>query len=185
MNKRFLNIQKKCVFFEVKSFTSFFLIFLSEGMATKKNPVNDKKVKSFEAFLNEKLRPDLKSVLEDRDKIYEEIAEYLSLKNSIEALETTGFPKPLKTRVDLGCNFYMRANVAEPEKIFVDVGLGFFLELGPKDAIEFIDKKTKFLQTKADNLTEESTKIKANIKIVIHGLREIQVCHYAPETFKM
>ena len=145
-------------------------------MATKKNPVNDKKVKSFETFLNEKLRPDLKSVLEDRDKIYEEIAEYLSLKNSIEALQTTGFPKPLKTRVDLGCNFYMRANVAEPEKIFVDVGLGFFLELGPKEAIEFIDKKTKFLQTKADNLTEESTKIKANIKIVIHGLRELQVC---------
>ena len=49
----------------------------------------EKKVLKFEIFLNETLRPDLKATLEERDKIYEEIAEYLSLKNSIEAIKAT------------------------------------------------------------------------------------------------
>jgi len=38
------------------------------------------KVKKYETFLNDQLRPDLKSVLEDRDKIYEDISEYSALK---------------------------------------------------------------------------------------------------------
>ena len=62
------------------------------------------KVLKFETFLNETLRPDLKSTLEERDKIYEEIAEYLSLKNSIEAIKVSDLPQgqPLKTKVDIG-----------------------------------------------------------------------------------
>ena len=51
------------------------------------------KVTKYEAFLNEKLRPDLKACLEDRDNIYAEIAEYASLKKSIEFL--TQFPMRL------------------------------------------------------------------------------------------
>ena len=132
------------------------------------------KVKKYEAFLNDQLRPDLKSVLEERDKIYEDISEYLALKNSIEAIQSAGSPKPLKTKVDIGNNFYMRANIQNPDKIFVDVGLGLFLELNHSEALEFIDKRKKLLEKKTEILTEESTKIKANIKLVIHGLRELQ-----------
>ena len=40
------------------------------------------KVLKFETFVNETLKSDLKTTLEERDKLYEEIAEYLSLKNS-------------------------------------------------------------------------------------------------------
>ena len=38
------------------------------------------KVTQYETFLNEQLKPDLSSVLEQRDEIYKEIAEYLALK---------------------------------------------------------------------------------------------------------
>ena len=74
----------------------------------------------------------------------------------------------------IGNNFYMRANIQNPDKIFVDVGLGLFLELNHSEALEFIDKRKKLLEKKTEILTEESTKIKANIKLVIHGLRELQ-----------
>ena len=40
------------------------------------------KIARFETFLNETLRTDLKRTLELRDKIYEEQAEYLALRNS-------------------------------------------------------------------------------------------------------
>jgi prefoldin alpha subunit len=76
--------------------------------------------------------------------------------------------------VDLGANFYARANVAHPERVFVDVGLGFFLELTHNEAMAFIDDKTKLLEKKAEILTGESSKIKSNIKLVLHALRELQ-----------
>ena len=148
-----------------KPYSSFF-----QSMA------NRDKVLKFETFLNEKLRPDLKACLEQRDKIYEESAEYLSLKNSIEAIKLADLDQgqPLETKVDLGCNFYAKAKVKNPQKVFVDIGLGFYLELSHDEALTFIEKKTKLLDKKASNLTEESSKIKANIKVVLHGLRELQ-----------
>ena len=134
------------------------------------------KVLKYEKFLNEELRPDLKACLEQRDKIYEEIAEYLSLKNSIEAIKSADLPQgqPLDTKVDLGCNFYAKAKVKNPQKVFIDIGFGFYLELSHDEALAFIEKKTKLLDQKTTKLTEESSKIKANIKVVLHGLRELQ-----------
>ena len=134
------------------------------------------KVLKYENFLNDQLRPDLKTCLEQRDTLYEENAEYLALKNSIEAIKASNLPKgqPLKTKVDLGSNFYAKASVPNPEVLFVDVGLGFFLEMTYDEALDFIGQKTKLLDQKAEVLTKESSKIKANIKIVLHGLREIQ-----------
>lgn len=52
--------------------------------------------------------------------------------------------------------------------------LDFFVELTHDEAIAFIEKKTKLLDKKTDKLTQASTKIKANIKLVLHGLRELQ-----------
>jgi len=134
------------------------------------------KVLKFEAFVNETLKSDLKTTLEERDKLYEEIAEYLSLKNSIEAIKFAEIPEgqPLKTKVDLGCQFFAKANVKNPHKVFVDVGLGLFVELTHVEALNFIQKKTKSLEEKVSKLTQESSKIKANIKLVLHGIRELQ-----------
>ena len=44
------------------------------------------KVQRYENFLNERLRGDLRKCLEQRDKIYEEQAEFLALRNSIQGL---------------------------------------------------------------------------------------------------
>ena len=86
----------------------------------------------------------------------------------------TTVPSIYKEVHDLGCNFYAKAVVKNPQKVFVDVGLGFFVELTHDEAIAFIEKKTKLLDKKTDKLTQASTKIKANIKLVLHGLRELQ-----------
>ena len=86
----------------------------------------NEKVTKYEAFLRDQLRPDLKAILEERDKIYSETAEFLALKNSIEAIKSSSLSpgEPLKTKVDLGCNFYCQAVVPNPGRILVSVGLG-------------------------------------------------------------
>ena len=134
------------------------------------------KVQQYEAFLNDTLRKDLKNILIQRDKIYQEQAEYLALRNSINAIKLAELVpgEPLKTKVDLGCNFYCQAKVPDPTKIFVAIGLGFFVELSLDEAIEFIKKKDMKLEADADKLTKDCAKLKANIKLVIGGLQELQ-----------
>ena len=134
------------------------------------------KVARYETFLNETLRSDLKKTLELRDKLYEEQAEYLALRNSINAIKLSDLApgEPMKTKVDLGCNFYCAARIPEPGKICVSVGLGFFVELTLDEALKFLDKKDAELSKEADKLTDDCAKLKANIKLVLGGLRELQ-----------
>ena len=64
----------------------------SGGSMTMERPATappdlPEKVLKFETFVEEQLKPDLRFVLEARDKIYAEIAEFLALKNSISAIQ--------------------------------------------------------------------------------------------------
>jgi len=134
------------------------------------------KVQRYETFLNERLRGDLRKCLEQRDKIYEEQAEFLALRNSIQAIKTAELVpgEPLKTKVDLGCNFYCQARVPDPTKVCVAVGLGFFVELTLDEALTFISKKDADLNKQAEKLSRECARLKAHIKLVIGGLQELQ-----------
>ncbi|KAK3585896.1 hypothetical protein CHS0354_038432 [Potamilus streckersoni] len=133
------------------------------------------KVVEYEKFLNETLRSDLRKILEARDKIYSQTAEYLQLKNVIERMKETDLSQDeLKTKVDLGCNFYCQANVPDVSKIFVCVGFGFYVEFTLEEALRFIEKKTARLTEEANNLTKDASKVKANINIILEGLKEMQ-----------
>ncbi|XP_022082502.1 protein UXT-like isoform X1 [Acanthaster planci] len=133
------------------------------------------KVTEYEKFVNEVLRRDLQKVLDERDQIYEQAAHYLQLKTTIEKLQEANLSKDtLKTKIDLGCNFYVQANVPDASRIYVLVGFGFFVEFTLPEALKFIDKKCKHLTSLSDKLTKDSAEIKANIKLVYEGLRELQ-----------
>lgn len=136
------NISSK-VFFFVNTFyqndliTTYFLCFrLQISIMASENLVNrpgnidqiNEKVFKYETFLSERLRPDLKAALEERDKLYAETAEFLALKNSIEAIKASKLQpgEPLKTKVDLGSNFYCQAVVPNPSRIIIEVGLGMW-----------------------------------------------------------
>ena len=138
--------------------------------------MSQEKVAQFEAFLNDKLKPDLNSVLQERDRLYAETAEFLALKNAIAAIKAAGLRpgEPLKTRVDLGCNFYAHAEVPKPDRIVVEAGLGFFVELTLDEALALVDKRTALLEARTRALSKEACKAKASLKIVLEGLRELQ-----------
>ena len=63
----------------------------------------NQKVISFEHHVNEVLKPKLNDYLASRDKIIEEQAEYLRLEETVSKLDGK---KELRTKVDLGCNFF-------------------------------------------------------------------------------
>ncbi|KAF4072570.1 hypothetical protein AMELA_G00264450 [Ameiurus melas] len=148
---------------------------------TSGKPNINEKVLQYESFINEVLKRDLQRVLEQRDGVYEKISQYLQLKNTIKRIQETG-SKELKTDVDLGCNFYVQAHVPDTSKIFVAVGYGFFLELTLSEALTFIEKKTTQLTEYSEVLTKDAAKIKAHIRVVLEGLKELQGLNDLPET---
>ncbi|KAK7499595.1 hypothetical protein BaRGS_00009247 [Batillaria attramentaria] len=143
----------------------------------------EQKIYAYETFLNERLREDLRKILESRDKIYGHIAEYLQLKTVIEKLKEDGADKKqLKTKVDLGCNFYVQANVPDPSMVCVSIGYGFFVEFTLDEAVKYINKKTALLTEQTETLTRSAAEVKAHIKLVLEGLREIQHISNEPES---
>ncbi|XP_035692906.1 protein UXT homolog [Branchiostoma floridae] len=140
------------------------------------------KVTEYEKFLNERLKVDLQKTLDSRDEIYAKMSEYLQLKTNIERMQEVDFPKgELRTKVDLGCNFYVQAKVPDVSKIFVAVGFGFYVEFTHSEALKFIDKKIEHLTEHAERLTKDSGRIKAHIRLVIEGLKELQGLQDGPE----
>ncbi|XP_076069654.1 protein UXT-like isoform X2 [Oratosquilla oratoria] len=134
----------------------------------------DEKIKKYEHFLNDVLRKDLMVVLEERDKLYESIAEFSQLKQTIKCIQDSSTEDGLRSQVDLGSNFYVQAHVPDVSYIYVDVGLGFHVELTLDEAVKFSQKKIDILTKKVEESTKKSAKIKAQIKFVLEGLRELQ-----------
>ncbi|XP_053329450.1 protein UXT [Spea bombifrons] len=131
------------------------------------------KVLRYEAFVTDTLQRDLRKVLENRDAVYEKISQYLQLKNVIERLQELP-AETLQTQVDLGCNFYVSAEVPDSSKIFLALGFGFFAELTLEEALKFIEMKNKMLTEISENLSRDAANIKAHIRLVLEGLRELQ-----------
>ena len=135
-------------------------------------PISDKVLK-YEEFVNDVLKNDLKHVLEERDKIYDEIAEYMKLQTSIERLKTIE-TRPIKEMIDVGCNFYMQAEVKNTDFIFVDIGMRLHVQMTFDEALRFLKKKIEQLTVKSEHLTDKSVDIKARIKLIIGALAELQ-----------
>eukprot|EP01135_Chromosphaera_perkinsii_P006175 Nk52_evm3s434 gene=Nk52_evmTU3s434 len=131
------------------------------------------KISEYETFLDAKLKKDLEEVLEQRDKVYEKISEYVKLRNNIDLIWKSGM-ESLKSMVNLGCDFYVQAKVPDATYVFVDVGFNFYLQMTPPEAIAFIEKKVTHLTSIGDAHTETAGKIKAHIKIVVEALHELQ-----------
>ena len=131
------------------------------------------KVLKYEEFVNEVLKNDLKHVLEERDGVYDEISEYSKLQTAIERIQSMD-KRPIKSKIDVGCNFYMQAEVKDTEFIFVDVGMGLHVQLTFEEALEFLKKKIVQLTVKSEHLTDKSLDIKARIKLILEALAELQ-----------
>ncbi|XP_025048367.1 protein UXT isoform X1 [Alligator sinensis] len=149
------------------------------------------KVQRYEAFVSDVLQRDLQHVLRHRDAVFEQLAQLLQLRNVLERLQVEGRSQasgahgdlsgPLQTQVDLGCNFYVSAEVPDPSRVCVALGYGFFAELTLPEALHFIHRRSLLLSQLSETLTKDSAKIKANIRLVLEGLRELQGLKDLPE----
>ncbi|XP_062370403.1 protein UXT [Cinclus cinclus] len=138
------------------------------------------KTQRYEAFISDVLQRDLRRVQEQREAVFEQQAQVLQLRSALTRLQDA--PAPLHTQVDLGCNFFVNAEVPDPQRVFVALGFGFFAELTLPEALRHLERRSSLLQRLSDSLTRDGAKIRAHIRLVLEGLRELQGLQDPPGT---
>ncbi|NXW75076.1 UXT protein, partial [Hirundo rustica] len=123
------------------------------------------KAQRYEAFVSDVLQRDLRRVQEQRDAVLEQQAQVLQLRSALARLQDA--PAPLHTQVDLGCNFFVSAEVPDPRRVFVALGFGFFAELTLPEALRHLERRNSLLQRLSDSLTRDGAKIRAHIRLVL------------------
>ncbi|KAK4841423.1 hypothetical protein QYF36_004192 [Acer negundo] len=130
------------------------------------------KVQKFEEFVDRRLKPDLVSAIAERDKVFEQQKIFSDLRRNIENLEKNSVTS-LRTMVNLGSEVYMQADVPDTQRIFVDIGLGFHVEFTWSEALNFISQREERLAGQIEEYTRLIASIKAQIKLVYEGIREL------------
>uniref|UniRef100_A0A453L373 Protein UXT n=5 Tax=Triticinae TaxID=1648030 RepID=A0A453L373_AEGTS len=134
--------------------------------------LRQEKVKKFEDFVDRRLKPDLVNAIAQRDNLFQQQKTFLDLKKNIENLEKNGVTS-MRSMVNLGSEVYMQAEVPDTKHIFVDIGLGFHVEFTWQEALQFISVREARLARQIDEYTHLIASIKAQIKLVCEGIREL------------
>ena len=150
---------------------------------------------SYRAFLSQKLEPELRKAHEERVKVEEKIADFRSLLTQIESIEKTTTAttttntceeeEPPQTssstatvRIDLGseilCDLAVESGGGGGEKLFVDIGLGFFCQLSFSEAKKLAKKRIEALtENELPLKREKEEKIVEHVEIVANGIKSL------------
>lgn len=133
-----------------------------------------KSIDQIDHVINDVMRKQLLELQDHLIKINNEISEYTQLQQSIEFLKEHK-PDGFKTKVDIGSNIFMKAKVENIEPILIDIGLHTYLELNIEEALKFLTMKIKILTKEATIVREQTIKIRADIKVLLIYLSEMQM----------
>jgi len=129
------------------------------------------KTSAYEAFM-QRLKADLQHVYSLRGSVQTRIDAYQALITNTMALEAED-GQDLRTLVNVGAEFYCQAEVPNTARIYVDVGLGFHVELSRTEAVDFAKVYIQSLETQTEKYTEKAARIKAHLKLVGEGIFEL------------
>ncbi|KAK8647500.1 hypothetical protein V6N13_121236 [Hibiscus sabdariffa] len=140
--------------------------------AEEMDSLRQEKIKKFEEFVDRRLKPDLVRAIAERDKVFDQQKIFSDLRKNIESLEKNSVTS-LRTLVNLGSEVYTQAEVPDTQRIFVDIGLGFHVEFTWSEALKFISLREEKLERQIEEYTRLIASIKAQIKLVLEGIREL------------
>ena len=81
--------------------------------------------------------------------------------------------KKLDMRFDVGHEFFMEAEALDMNRIMVKVSREFFVELNQEEALNFIAKKERVMNTQIEKLSKQMAEVKAHIVFVNEAIREL------------
>jgi hypothetical protein len=123
-----------------------------------------RQISEYGTFVERTLRPQLQTAVEDREETEGEISDYLLLRDELlrllllpvadattggngnEAASSSSSPV-IRAVIDIShASVYCDVVVPNPRTIYVDVGLGFHVEMTPTEAVSFVDRRVEYLE---------------------------------------
>uniref|UniRef100_K3WP87 Prefoldin, alpha subunit n=1 Tax=Globisporangium ultimum (strain ATCC 200006 / CBS 805.95 / DAOM BR144) TaxID=431595 RepID=K3WP87_GLOUD len=154
-------------------------------------------LQKYSAFVEEVLKPQLKQTLAKRDEISSEMAEYqelLVLIHDFQAKQAAAHDddadeeeetkcdsddhKQQKSKsthliMDLGQKFHVRAKIADPTMITVDIGLHFHVEMTLEEARQFVNHHLVYLTQKRDEWQQKARQVSDHVNVVIEAIQKL------------
>ncbi|WBY57572.1 prefoldin [Plasmodium yoelii yoelii] len=126
-----------------------------------------------ESFIDDVLHEHLRERQKKRDEILQDIFDMEILVANLKLLIDMKDQKEIETLTELGCDSYVYADILDKNKIFIQIGYEFYLEMSLESAIVFLKKKINLYEEKLTYWNKEIAKIKAHIQIVINIMNKI------------
>lgn len=103
------------------------------------------KIEEYSEFVSKKLRPELERAEKSRDAIRAEMKEYSDLVKQLENFRKEK-KNYLQTMADLGEETIFCSAIGKLDMIYVNVGMGFHIEMTVPEAIHFVQLRLTFLK---------------------------------------
>lgn len=133
------------------------------------------KVKQYETFIEETLKRDLKEVQDILDDKVEKYKDWEQVKEVTKTMkEFKAKDRDMNVRVELGCGVHVQGEVSDYERTYVNVGLGYLLEMDCDEADKYSDIRMRSLNRDIDHYRQLAVSIKVNIKMVLLAINELQ-----------
>ncbi|CAD2091202.1 prefoldin, putative [Plasmodium vinckei lentum] len=126
-----------------------------------------------ESFIDDVLHEHLKERQKKRDEILQDIFDMEILVANLKLLIDMKDQKEVETLTQLGCDSYVYADILDKNKIFIQIGYEFYLEMTLENAISFLKKKISLYEEKLTYWNKEIAKIKAHIQILMRAISNL------------
>lgn len=131
----------------------------------------ESKVKQYENFI-EVLKEDLKDIEKQLDKVVTKYNEWDELSRSMKALrELKG--RDVNMLVPLGCGVNVNATTDVNDRVLVNIGLGYLLEMNYEEADKYAVIRMRASQREIDHFRDLAVKVKVNIKLTLLAINEL------------
>lgn len=153
-----------------------------QSSSSSSSTVAERRVAKFETFINDVLKDSLNQIFAALDAVNGEIMELTQVEQSIVTMNrladdrstaTAASQGRLKTRVNVGCDYYMQADV-DLARYMVCVGLGCYVEFTKDEALAFVRHRADKLRNYANELRDKGARVRAQITLALHCIQEVQ-----------
>lgn len=135
----------------------------------------EKKLQEYEQFIEDKLKPDLRDIEACLLQKSDQAKEWTDLKNVLTVVkEFKEKDRDMQVQIDLGNSVSAFATLRDYESTYVDIGLGYLLEMNCEEADKYAGIRLKLVQKEISHLRQLAVNVKVHIKMVLLAIGELQ-----------
>ncbi|CAG9841038.1 unnamed protein product [Diabrotica balteata] len=133
------------------------------------------KVKEYENFIEDKLKRDLEDIVVILKDKSTKLKDWEEVKTTVKTIRRSKEKnRDMVVKVNIGGGILAQGEISDLEQIYIDVGLGYMLEMNHEEADRYADIRMNLLKKEIAHFRKMAVDVKVNIKLILLALSELQ-----------